>query len=298
MASVSGELAALGTALCWTTSALAFETATQRIGSLALNLLRVCAAFGFLTVLAVIARGQPLPVDADASQWAWLLVSGAVGMVLGDLCLFRAYVEIGARRAMLLQTAAPVFTALLGWAFLDEPPRPIAALGIAMVVGGVAWAINERARGGPAAVPGRAGRGVLLALGGALGQAGGLVLSKRGMHGYHPIAATQIRVLAGIAGFALLVTAARWWRPVGAALRDRRGLAFTGLGAFFGPCAGVSFSLYAVAHAQAGVAAAIMATTPVWIIPAAVVIKRERVGWAGLVGATVAVGGVVVLVLA
>ena len=45
-----GELAALGTALCWTVSSLAFTAAARRMGSLALNLIRLVIALAFLTL--------------------------------------------------------------------------------------------------------------------------------------------------------------------------------------------------------------------------------------------------------
>ena len=239
-------------------------------------------------------RGRPLPDDADASQWGWLLASGAVGMALGDLCLFRAYVELGARTTMLVQTLSPVFTAAIGWAMLGEGLGARGLAGIALVVAGVAWAVADRAPRASGGAP-HPLRGLLLAVGGALGQAGGLVLSKRGLRGYDPVAATQIRVLAGIAGFAIVITAIGFWPRVRAAFRDPPAFAATSVGALFGPCLGVAFSLYAVAHTEAGVAAAIIATTPVWLLVVALV-RREPVHAGGIVGALVAVAGVALLV--
>ncbi len=309
-----GEAAALGTSLCWTTSAFFFEAAAKRIGPLAMNLVRVSMALTMLTVVMLFVRGHPLPVDATAEQLGWLGLSGVVGLVLGDLCLFRAYLEIGARRAMLLQTTAPIFTMLLGWAILGERPRPMAAAGTALVLLGVGWAIKERAESRERAVAAAGatsssggallgkslglGFGIVLALGGALGQAGGLVLSKLGMHGYHPVGATQIRMLAAVVGFAIVVTALSAWGRVREAVKQRAAVRFTAGGALFGPTLGVSLSLVAVTHTQAGIAAALMATTQVWMVIATIVSGRERVGIGGIGGAVLAVGGVALLVAA
>jgi drug/metabolite transporter (DMT)-like permease len=292
----SGELAALGTATAWTGSSLAMEGAARRIGSLVLNVIRLVLAFGLLSGLAMVVRGVPLPVDATVGMWGWLAVSGWVGFVFGDLCLFRALAEISARLTMLIQTTAPIFAALLGWAVLGERMPALAVVGLVLVVGGVAWAIAARTRGG---VLGGAhlARGVVLALCGALGQAGGLVLSKRGLGSYSAVSGTQIRVLAAVVGFAVVVTAARAWPRVRAALRDRAAMKLTVAGALLGPCIGVSLSLYAVAHAPAGVAAALMATPPILVLPVAWW-RGERVGVAGVVGAVVAVAGVALIVTA
>lgn len=313
-AAAIGELAALATALCWTTSAFSFEVAAKRIGPLSLNVVRVVISLAMLSLVMTFVRGTPLPTDASPAQLFWLAMSALVGLVFGDLCLFRAYVEIGARRAALLQTTAPIFTALMGWIFLGETPRPLAAAGTALVLLGVMWAIRERsaaaeraaakaslpppARRGAGGKLGSLGVGVLCALGGALGQAGGLVLSKHGMHGYHPIGATQIRMLTALVGYAVVVTALSAWPRVRASLQERRAIAFTTVGAFFGPSLGVSLSLIAITHTQAGIAAALMATQQVWMVVATVLSGRERVGLAGVGGAVLAVAGVALLVAA
>lgn len=331
-----GELAALATSLCWTTSAFFFEAATKRIGPLVMNIIRVAMALSMLTLMVLVLRGTPLPTDATRAQLGWLALSGLVGLVFGDMCLFRAYVELGVRRAMLLQTTAPIFTALLGWIFLGETPRPMAAAGTALVLIGVTWAIRERTAsagralasagtggaGGVGAVPGdppaasvapapvsaikgrglaaplvgSLGLGVTLALGGAIGQAGGLILSKHGMDGYHPVAANQIRMMGAVLGFAVVITALSSWGKVRAALSHRGALAYTAGGSLFGPTIGVSLALTAIAHTQAGIAAALMATSQVWMAIVTVATGRERIGIGGIGGAILAVTGVVLLV--
>lgn len=288
-----GELAALGTAASWTVSSLAFEAAARRIGSLSLNLVRVVMALGWLTLLAAVVRDRPLPTDASAAQAGFLALSGLVGMVLGDLCTFRAYVEFGARRTMVVSTVTPIFTATLAWLALGEAVTGREALAMAVIVGGVLLAVLDRGEAGGGA---RMLRGALLAVGGSLGQAGGLLLSKHGLRGYSAIAGTQLRVATGVVGFALVLTAARWWPRLIAGLGDRRAMAWTGVGALLGPGIGVTLSLYAVSHAHAGVAAALMALTPVLVIPV-VVARGERVGARGVLGALVAVAGAVLIAL-
>ncbi len=293
----AGELAALGTATCWTVSSLAFESSARRIGSLSLNLARVCLAFVWLTGLALVTRGLPLPTDATAAQWGWLGASGLVGVVLGDLCTFRAYVDIGARRTMVVSTSVPIFTAALAWLFLGEASSLAELAGMLVIVAGVMLAVADRMPGPAAVMPRAPVKGVVLALGGSLGQAGGLLLSKQGMAGYAAVPATQIRMRAGIAGFVVVLAAAGWLGRFREAVRDRAAMGYTAVGALLGPCFGVALSLYAVAHAKAGIAASLMSLSPILIIPL-VLARGERVGWAGVLGAALAVGGVAILALA
>lgn len=294
-----GELAALGTATCWAMSALSFATAGRRVGSLAVNLVRLVIALVLLTMFEAIVRGRALPLDASAHAWSWLTVSGLVGFTFGDLCLFRALVILGPRLSSLIMSAAPPLTALIGWLVLGETLDAIDMAGMLLTVVGIAWAIlTGRERSGPERSSQQrreTALGVVLAFCGALGQAAGLVLSKLGMGTFDPFASTQIRIVAGIVGFALVFTALRRWGRVVAAVRDRRAMAMTATGAIFGPLLGVSLSLVAVQHTSAGVAASLMALSPILVIPMVVVIGRERVGLGGIGGAIVAVAGVALL---
>lgn len=293
----TGELAALGTAFCWSVSAIVFEAAGRRVGSLPVNLIRLLLAAVFLGAYLAISRGDPLPTDASLHAWIWLSVSGLVGFTIGDLLLFRALVEIGSRLSMLLMSLVPPMTALIGWLLLGETLTPLDWLGMTLTLGGVTWVVLERLPDETGRHVGLPLRGVLLGIGGAAGQAVGLVLSKYGMGRYDAVAATQIRVLAGIAGFVVIFLGLGWLGRVSAALRDRRAMGHTSLGAFFGPFLGVSLSLVAVKHTQAGVAATLMALVPVTILLPTVLLNKERVTLRAALGAGIAVSGAALLFL-
>ena len=296
---LAGQLAAVGAAACWAVTALAFETAGRRIGSLTLNLVRLVMAFGFLAAVGWFLRGLALPVDATPHAWVWLGLSGLAGFVFGDFCLYRAFVVLGARLSMLMMALVPPLTALIGWLALGEVLGPRDLLGMTLTVTGIGWAILERrprtgvAPQGLHATP----AGLAYGFGGALGQAAGLILSKIGIGGYDAFAATQVRVIVGMAGYCLLFVVLRWWPRVPAAVRDGKAMAFAGLGAFFGPFLGVSLSLIAVRATVSGVAASLMALTPVLILPLVVVLRKERLGIGAVAGAVVAVAGAAVLLL-
>lgn len=293
----TGELAALATASCWCVSSLLFEVAGRRIGSLAVNLIRLVPALTLLTLYGAVVRGSALPDQVDADGWAYLVVSGWVGFVIGDMCLFRAFVVLGSRLSSLVMSLWPSMAALMSWLALGESLDGWDVAGMSLTIAGVGLAVADRAPPTPGRAEIELGKGVALAVMGAMGQAGGLVLSKIGMGDTDPFAATQIRVAAGIVGFALVFAIIGWWPRVIAGLSDRRGVAYSTAGAVFGPFLGVSLSLYAVQHTATGVGASIMATTPVLIIPAVVVLHRERVGPLAILGTMVAVGGVGVLFL-
>ncbi len=298
-----GEIAALITAAFWTVTALAFEAAGRKIGSLVLNLLRLILGFLLLSTFTLFYRGYFFPVDASAEAWFYLFISGLVGFVIGDLCLFQAFVMIGARVSMLIMSLTPLFTALISWIILGETLTLQNWFGMMVTMAGISLVILKKAD--RSSQKGMFNRfkvgfpmvGVLLALGGSIGQGTGLVLSKFGMQEYDAFAASQIRVLAGIFGFVLIFTILRRWRDVFLALTFRKSMLQMSLGAFFGPFLGVSFSLIAVKYASAGVAATLMSIVPVLIIAPSAIFLKENVSLKEITGAIIAVGGVALFFL-
>jgi drug/metabolite transporter (DMT)-like permease len=311
-----GELAAFGTALCWTTSALFFEGATRAVGALAVNFWKVVVAFFLLGAASIAFRGMPLPLDASPRAWLFLAVSGVVGFVVADYFLFTAYSLIGSRITVLFQALTPIFTALLAFLVLGERMRRGAVLGMALVVCGILIVVLSRAvggSGGPAAGRGATSvpsaqadasavasaaaaskvqaKGYVFAFLAAVFQAVGLIFSKIGLGGYNPISGTQIRVMTAAVGFGLQALLTGKLGAISGALRQRLVVRNTAIGSVFGPFLGVVFSLYALQNASAGAASTLMALTPVLIIPPSILLLKQRVKPAEILGAAIAVAG-------
>ena len=178
------------------------------------------------------------------------------------------------------------------WFILRERLTLLNYAGMCLTFSGIALAIFNRKNGKEKLGLKLAPMGILFAFFGALGQALGLVLSKLGMGQSDPFAATQVRLVAGLAGFVIIVTVLRRWRDVYTALSHRAGVRAIFLGSFFGPFLGVSFSLISVRHTSAGIASTLMAIVPVLIILPAVLLFRQKVTFWEVVGAFLSVAGV------
>jgi len=295
-----GEFAALLTTVFWTITALSFETASKRIGSMHVNLLRLGLAVAFLSVFSYFYRGLFFPLDADLHTWTWLAVSGIVGFVIGDYCLFKAFIITGARVAMLMMTLAPVFAAFAAWLMLGEVLSVQSLLAMIITLSGIAMVIFTRTPNKGAAANSKGSfsmsypiKGIVLGIIAAAGQGVGLVISKFGMRGYDSFAASHIRVITGFVGFAILFFILRKWKELPTSFRDTKAMKWLVVGSIFGPFLGVSFSLMAVQNTSAGIAQTIMSLTPVLIIPPAVLINKEKVTAREILGAVIAVAGVV-----
>ncbi len=285
---------------------MCFTSAGRRLGPTFVNTLRIGLAIVFLAVTFRIISGSWIP-PAVAGQVMFLALSGIVGLALGDQALFVAFVDLGPRLCMLVMATSPLWAALFGWLALGETLHGGAWLGVGLTIGGVSWVVLERPRRRDRPRSVHHARGIVLALVAAACQAGGLLLSKQGIgHGWLPEdehltaqAATLIRmVFAGLGMFPIvLLHHQRGRRRRAAGVLPERigsrsaGYVLTLCGAFFGPYLGVWMSLVASDLTELGIAQTLCSLTPVFILPFAVWVEKERISLRAAVGAVVAVAG-------
>ncbi|MBW9172592.1 DMT family transporter [Clostridium estertheticum] len=290
-----GEMAALATALCWTITAVSFEAAGKKVGSISVNLIRLVIAFILISIYNLFTRGMILPIDASSSAWFWLTFSGIIGFVIGDLFLFQAYVEVGARISMLIMSTVPPITAITGFFLIGEKITVLGLSGMIITIVGIALVILTKNPGNKKVRLSHPIKGLVYAFIGALGQAFGLVFSKFGMGSYDPFAATQIRIIAAIIGFSIVISVLKKWGELIVAVKDRRAMKYISIGSLFGPFVGVSLSLLAVQHASTGVVSTITSITPILLIPVSIIVFKERIFPREIFGAIITLLGISLL---
>lgn len=302
----TGELIAISTVLCWTVSVQFFEAASKRVGATPVNIIRITTALILFGIFLSFRNGEVIPLGFPLKAWIFLGLSGIIGFFLGDICLFKALVELGPRIALLIFSISAPVAALIGWAFLGETYVLHQWVGMLVTLSGVGLVIFEKKTSTPLArgLGQRAItlKGILFGIGAMLGQAVGYVLSKAGMQtdtGYlDAFAATQIRALSAFVCFVLFFTLTREWHRVARAVKDTRALIFTATGAFIGPFLGVSLSLMVLHYLSTGVASTFLSMTPVCIIPFSIYLHKEHVSLRAFLGAIIAVGGIWLLMTA
>lgn len=294
----TGEIAGLATALCWTVTAMSFQYASRRIGSVTVNLIRLLLALLFYMVYSRIFLGSWFPAGASARTWIYLSISGLIGFVIGDYFLFKSYEYVSSKISMLMMTLAPSIAALLGWIMMGERFTWLNTLGMLLVMSGVGVVVmkketenGEKKRRYPL-------KGILFAFGGAVGQGVGAVFSKIGMGDYHPFAASQIRVITGLTGFILLTGFTGGWKKLTEGVKDRRSMQALTLGSFFGPFLGVSLGMIAFQKTSVGIASTLMATVPVFILLPSHLVLKEKLTLNEVLGAVISVIGITVFFIA
>ena len=286
----------MGTALCWSFGSIFFTISSRRLGYSMVNRLRLAAALLLLMCAHLVTQGSFVPLDVTPSHWFWFGLSGIVGFAIGDMLLFKAFVMLGARISMLLMALVPVFGTFIAWIFLGETLDLYEILAISIVITGIVWVVTDRKNSDHQS--NHYMIGILCGIGGAVGQAVGLILSKKGLaNDYSALSGNIIRVFVAVS-LLWLITLIRGKIPsTMRRLTDKKGmLALTG-GAFCGPFLGVWLSLVAVQNTYVGIASTLMALPPIFLIPLSHWVFKEKISLGAVIGTIVAVIGVALIFL-
>jgi drug/metabolite transporter (DMT)-like permease len=287
-----GELAALGAAFLWALSTVVYAHLGQKIPPIALNLSKGVIAI-VLIAFTLIVQGNYLPTAMNAVAMGLLLLSGILGIGLGDTFYFEALNHLGARRTLLMEALAPPLAALIALIFLQEALSLGAWTGIFLTVLGVTSVVSER-------VPGTEGgqavnllRGTSFALLSALGQASGAVLSRAALADttIDPLWSTFLRIIGGVLVLLLWMPLKQPLRVEFQPLQSKRLLSIIALTAFFSTYLGIWLQQTAFKYTATGIAQALLATSPLFVLPIAIVMG-ERVSPRAFLGALVALGGI------
>jgi drug/metabolite transporter (DMT)-like permease len=319
MTSYVGELAALAAAVIWAGASVVYTAIGRQLSPLMLNLLKGLIAIAFL-ILTLALTGQLIPAIEGRAVWL-LVLSGLFGIGVGDTAYFMALNQIGARRALVLESLSPPLTALLAWAGLGERLSLISWLGIGLTVAGVLWVVLEgRADGreqtaeGAIKADGREqdvgcvehrethrkgeahrkdmGMGIVCGLVAAVGQGVGAVLSRSALAGseIHPLWSSLIRLAAGGVVLLTVVLAQQKVAQELQPLRSRRLFGTIVGAAFASTFLAISLQQVSLKYAPAGIAQALSATSPLFVIPI-VMAMGERVSRRAIVGVLGAIAG-------
>ena len=299
-----GELCAVAAAVTWAIGAILFAGIGRSVPAGAMNLGKLLVAGVLLSITHLVLGGSLIPPGATRSAIMLLAASGIAGLTIGDTAYFSAMETLGVSRAILMLSTAPVFTAIGGWFWLGERLDARAAAGMLLTIVGVGLVVTGRAADTTAASHANAARpvtmrGLIFGLVSAIGQAAGSLLSRRAMAGgIDPLAAAAGRLIVGAVGLLFLsmfFRSSRNWMP--ALGRDRAWLK-VGAASLVGSYAGIWLAQTALQKASsAGVAATLLATSPVFALPLAHLLRIDRLTRRAAVGAAIAVAGIAVLSL-
>jgi len=299
-----GEIAALATAFCWSITSYAFTNASRRIGAIQVNIDRM--AFASIILICIIGIFG-ISLALSFNQISNLVISGVLGLVLGDSFLFKSFQLIGARLGIIIMAAVPVLSAILAYFFLNEIISYLGMFGMLLTITGILIVVLEKKSVAKNNITFNK-LGIFYGFLGALGQATGLIFAKYAflenpaldgqggeMNGF---VASFIRLFsASIIILPIASTFRRYKNPIGIYLKDKYSAKVILIGTIFGPVLGITGSLIAIEYAKVGIASTLMATMPIIMLPISRFYFKEKLDWKAIFGAFVAVIGAAIIFL-
>ncbi|RUO31668.1 EamA family transporter [Aliidiomarina sedimenti] len=293
-----GQLAALLAALFWALATLLYNRSSLHLSAAQLNLVKGLVACPLL-LGSLYLFGLGFELDLRSPALWWLLLSGVIGITIGDTCYFSALRRLGPAHTILLEYLAPPFAAVLAWMFLRERLSLLEIIAALTVIAGVIFVLSEK-RMQHDQMPARLSRsGLAFAVTAAWCQAVGLVMA------FHALQAFEINALQAalvrLGGGTLALTIGLLLVAPGILTSTRQALAKTRLlplmvAIFFGTFMAIGLQQVAIAYVTPGIAQTLLATAPLFMI-AINVLLGKTLSLRALLGTLLALAGIALLFL-
>lgn len=294
-----GELAALVAALCWAISSTVYGYLGAKIPRIGLNLLKGTLAIALLLITLLIQ--SILQVEPNLFQWnsislGLLILSGVIGIAIGDTAFFNCLNILGARKALLMETLAPPLTAVLALIFLHENLSFTAWTGILLTVLGVAWVITERVSE-QSSTSSNLGLGLGFGLLAAFSQSTGATLSRLALTQMEisPLWSTLWRMVGGVSVLLLCLPFYRSTLPfIVNTIKSKSILGGIFIATFLGTYLGIWLQQTSLKFTAAGIAQALSSTSPLFILPI-VAVLGERISGRAILGVIISLVGITLI---
>ena len=280
---------ALGCAVLWAGNALILRDLSARVTPAAINTIR-CGAAGVAFLLLLPFHEAPTALaDVPWVDWALLLSSVTIGIVVGDTLYLVSLREIGVSRAMPLSGSFPVATLFFERLLLGTPLEAEVLSGSVLVAAGVVLLARGRVHDPQAPMAGSLRLGLLCALAASLLWGFAVTLLKPALEHLTQIQANAVRMPLVSLLLYVVVVRRTPQRLTALGLRTWLLVSITGL---LGMGLGAYLFLTAVTAIGPARAVTLTSVSPVFGLALAALFLRERVDRTVLLGAACCVAGV------
>jgi len=280
------------TALTWAFAVILFKKSGEKMHPLALNLFKNILAFTLLIPTIYIA-GETLFRDAPAHDYILLLISGFLGIGIGDTLFFKSLNLLGAGLSSIVACMYSPFIIILSVIFLGDKLTAYQIIGILMILSAVLTATGNNGRHPLSR------RDLWLGiLFGALANAStavGVVIIKPLLTNSPLLWATEMRLFSGMVTVAIVL----WFHParqkITQPLMNSRQWLYTFSGSFAGAYLSMIIWLAGMKFTQASIAAALNQTSNIYVFIFATFLLHEPVNLRRIVGILLGVGGAILV---
>lgn len=293
---MSYEYLALAAAACWAIASLLSAQASTHLGAFYFTRWRMLCAGSILWCIAAYSGGWH---SLTLSNSGILVLSGVIGIFIGDTALFAAMNRLGPRRAGVLFATHSVFSVILAYIFLGETQWGWTLAGSSLLISGVmiaiffgkrktelhAWEANQS----------QLKSGVALGLLAALCQAVATLMLKPLMEtDIDAVAASAVRMTTAFVLhqiiFMLGFKVARAYLPM-----NKKVFLLVLANAALSMVLGMTLILQALKHGEAGMVAVLSSVSPVLVLPLLWLVYKRSPAIGAWLGAALTVLGTVLI---
>jgi drug/metabolite transporter (DMT)-like permease len=282
-------LAALGSAASWALGSVLFRRLGDHVSPVALTFAKGTVG----TLLLGIAVGVTGYHAMNTGVWLLLILSGLLGIALGDTFFFRALNHLGAQAVVILFSLGQVLTMVLAVLWLGERPTPLDWVGIAMVLCGVTVVLWSKISGDDRRT---SIVGSVYGLISVLAMAVSVIVAKEALATTGSVQATFIRMLSGTVGIFLFGKVTGQLAEGLDALRRPRLFGFFLFSVVIVTFGGFWLSMVAIAHVDVVIANTLNGTEPLFVLPLAALLLKEKITPQLVFGSVATVSGIALII--
>lgn len=300
-----GKLAALAASIVWSCSITLYRAQGDGIPAQTLNLYKLFVAFvGFSAFVIVMQFGPAEYAPRFPASWqksGWLMVSGIIGLTLGDTLFFFSIKHLGAGLTSALQCLTPPLNALIDWLYLNKQMTSVQMVGLLIVVIAVAGVVLAGARQRQRISKEHDALwflGLLTAIGSAISSAVSYAITGEALKGESIWTCNILRFAPAFAVLLLFAVGTRGGRAgVKYLVTQPRKMGMLTLAAFLGTIVGISLLSFGFQHADTGIVSTLSTTYPIWVVGVAALFLKEYPSPLQLFCTLLAIFGIALLML-
>lgn len=283
-----GMAAALGSAASWAVGSVLFKQLSDHLSPIALTVAKGTAASVFLAAVLLVVGFEPIAAD----PLVMLILSGILGIAIGDTLFFMALQRLHAHAVVILFTLGQVLTVLLAVLLLGERPGMVEWIGMGLVVAGVTavlWVQLTDEENKLSLV------GIACGLSSVLAMSFSVIMCKDALESVGTVQATLVRMVAGTVSMTVVAYAIRRMKGALDPLSQPKVMV-----QYLGSVAVITFggfwlSIVAIANADVAIANTLNSTEPLFVLPLAAFVLKEKITPPIIAASLVAVAGIALI---
>lgn len=283
-----GEILSFLAAIVWAFAVILFKKSGETVHPIALNLFKnLLAIVLFLPTMFIF--NEALVRQVPYSEYGLLILSGVIGIGIGDTLLFKSLNLIGAGLSAIVVCMYSPFIITLSVLWLGERLTLLQVAGALMIISAVLSTIRVKKR---KEISSRDLLwGIFCGVVATAAMAVGIVMIKP-LLGRSPLLwVTEVRLFGGTLGLVLITLFHPFRRRIVSSLFISRGWRYTISGSFFGAYLAMFVWLAGMKFTQVSIASALNQTSTIFIFLFAAILLKEPITLRRIVAVILAVSG-------